>query len=193
MRRIALTMTGLLVLALASHPAFAELKSGTKAPGFRLSALTGETVTLTIRDGRLVLTSKQAGKDGQTTESKPKAALLHFCQPACQVCQKEMVQLQKLHEKYVKDGLAVLGISMSPMEFVAKQTVKRLNLTYRMLKGADTRDAEKWDTNGCPAYVIDSRGVIRLSQTGFTEGDEKKWEKTIRVLFKEAATPSKQK
>ena len=190
MKKITLTMLGALLLA--SQPAFAELKSGTKAPGFRFSCLTGETMALAIQEQRLVLTVTPAEGKSPATQSQPKAVLLHFFQPACQVCQKEMVQLQKLHEKYGKDGLVVLGIARSPMELVAKQTVKRLNLTYGMLKGADTPDIENWDTAGCPAYVVDSSGVIRSSQSGFTKGDEKKWEETIQSLLN-AATPPKQK
>jgi len=180
------------LLALVGHAAFAELKSGTKAPGFRFPALTGETVALAIEEQRLILTAMPAEGKGPATQSNPKAVLLHFFQPACQVCQKEMVQLQKLHEKYGKEGLVVLGIARSPMESVAKQTVKRLNLTYGMLKGAETPDIENWDTAGCPAYVLDARGVIRSSQTGFTKGDEKKWEQTIQSLLN-AATPPTQK
>lgn len=191
MKKITLMMIGLLVLA--GQAAFADLlERGTKLPEFRLSALTGETVALTIQEQRLAITSTPANGKGEAAHSSPKAALLFFLQPGCRVCHDEMLHLQKLHEKYGKDGLTVLGISMSPMNDLAKQTAERLKVTYPILKGGDSADAEKCDTAGCPIYVVDGGGVIRSSQTGFTKGDEKKWEQTIQSLLN-AATPPKQK
>lgn len=175
------------VLLFLCQPAFAELKTGTNSPGFRLSALSGEMITWTIQKDRLALTVAPKPGTGEATQSNPKAALLHFCQPACRVCQEEMVPLQKLHGKYGKQGVTVLGVSGSPMEDTAKKVVKQLGLTYPMLKGAGSADVDKWETLGCPVYVVDAGGVIRFSQVGFTEGDEKKWEQTIQTLLSEKA------
>lgn len=53
MKRITFTLIGL--LALPGQAAFSELKSGTKALGFRFLSLSGETVALTTQEERLVL------------------------------------------------------------------------------------------------------------------------------------------
>lgn len=190
--RITLLLT-MALLTLVALPVFADLlKSGTEVPGFRLSAINGEMVALVIREQRLSIISTPPDGKGAAAQSSPKAALLFFLQPGCRVCHEEMLHLQKLHEKYVKDGLMVLGISMSPMENLAKQTAERLGVTYPILKGADSVDAQKCNTASCPVYVVDGGGIIRSSQTGFTKGDEKKWEQTIQTLLN-AATPPKQK
>jgi len=46
-----------------------------------------------------------------------------------------MVHLQKLHEKYAKDGLFVFAISMHPDAKVAQGLTKKLGITYPVFDG----------------------------------------------------------
>lgn len=71
----------LAALTLLTQPAFAELRSGTKAPDFRLEALTGGAVMLTIQKEKLVITVTQTEKEDKVVQRNAKVALLHFFQP----------------------------------------------------------------------------------------------------------------
>jgi hypothetical protein len=46
-----------------------------------------------------------------------------------------MVHLQKLHEKYAKDGLLVFAIALHPKEKEAQDLTKKLGVTYPVFQG----------------------------------------------------------
>lgn len=122
-------------LLLAGKPVAKEtserenLKVGDRLPTVRLDSLiSGEEMSLTGRDGRLTFT------EAQGNSVQPKAAIGLFAR-YCAFTREEMVQLQKLHEKYRRDGLLVFTIALHPQPETAKALTRKLGLTYPVFQG----------------------------------------------------------
>jgi peroxiredoxin len=140
------------------------------------SVTTGKTIALTGEGGRLTFRNEE----GEV--SHPKAAVGFFSR-YWSFSREEMVHLQKFHKQYAKDGLFVFAIAMLPDHDKVKKLTKDLDLTYPVFFGAES-DVGKRYAFGWPAYIIDAGGVIRYTQVGFEQGDEKKYEKVIEELIK---------
>ena len=55
-----------------------------------------------------------------------------------------MGHLQKLYEKYAKDGLLVFAIAIFPNVQLARVLTKNLGVTYPVLNGNDTDLAKRY-------------------------------------------------
>ncbi len=129
-------------LLLAGKPvarATAERKNlnvGDRLPTIELDSLvTGDRLSLAGKGGRLTFTN------GKGTSVQPKAAIGLLAR-YCAFTREEMVQLQKLHEKYGKDGLLVFTVALHPRPEAAKAMTRELGVTYPVFEGHGT-DLEK--------------------------------------------------
>lgn len=152
MRRHILMLGGL-ILPLFIVPvllAAGFFKVGEKAPGFTLSAITGETVSLEAQKGKVVV-----------------LGLFHICDP----CMMQGSNLQKVHEVTQGKNVAVIGVNSAGNskkdvgEFISAFPVK---VTYPYLldpnKATDKLyGGGKFIPN---VYVIDQNGVIRWQRVG---------------------------
>lgn len=122
-------------LLLAGKPVVKEtserenLKVGDRLPTVRLDSLmNGGEMSLTGSDGHLTFT------DASGSSIRPRAAVGLFAR-YCAFTREEMVQLQKLHEKYRKDGLLVFTIALHPRPETARELTRKLGLTYPVFQG----------------------------------------------------------
>lgn len=153
-----------------------NLNVGDRLPTIELNSLmSGAKIALTGTGGRLTFTDEN-GKSIQ-----PKAAVGLFSR-YCAFTREEMGQLEKLHEKYAKDGLFVFTIALHPKPEEAKASTRKLGVTYPVFEGHGS-DLEKQYGYGCPAYIVDAGGIVRYTQTGFEAGDEKTYETEIKKLL----------
>jgi peroxiredoxin len=106
-----------------------NLRVGDRFPAVNLTSLmSGKQMSLAGKDGHLTFT------DGSGHSARPKAAVGLFAR-YCAFTREEMVQLQKLHEKYAKDGLLVFTIALHPQAATAKEVTRSLGLTYPVFEG----------------------------------------------------------
>jgi peroxiredoxin len=113
-----------------------KLSVGDRLPTVKLKSLmTGEEMSLTGKDGRLTFTDT-GGKS-----VRPRAAIGLFAR-YCAFTREEMVHLQRLHERYGKDGLLVFTIALHPNPEAAKAVTRELGLTYPVFEGHGS-DLEK--------------------------------------------------
>ncbi len=113
-----------------------NLNVGDLLPTVELALLTtGERISVTGKDGRLTFT------DAKREAVHPKAAVGFFSR-FCSFAREEMVQLQKFHEKYGKDGLLVFTIALHPRPEQAKELTRTLGITYPVVDGHGS-DLEK--------------------------------------------------
>jgi len=164
----------LILLLAALTVVYAELEKGRKAPEFKLSSVDGKM--LSLKEIR-----KDPAKKGAT-----RVVLLDFWATWCPPCKQEIPHLQKLHEKYGKKGLAVVGIAIDVAGAKdVKPFVKERKLTYTILldpKGGAQRD---YRVRYYPTvYILDKKGVIRSVHIGYKPGVEKDFEKEIQALLK---------
>jgi len=136
-------------LVLAAHGK-SFFKIGEKAPGFTLTSVTGETLSLESLRGKVVV-----------------LGLFHICEP----CLMQGTNLQKVYEATRGKNVAVVGVNASGdskkavTEFLREFPVK---VTYPYLLDPDkTTDKLYGGGRFIPnVYIIDQHGVIRWQRVG---------------------------
>lgn len=103
---------------------------------------------------------------------KGKVVLIDFWAFDCDPCKETVPRVEALHEKYSRDGLAVIGVHTPRADYekdVAKlrDAIKRMGIRYPVVVDnkqkiwADYR-CDLWPTQ----FVIDRQGFIRLNHGG---------------------------
>lgn len=169
-----IVMPMILILAVAVSIGWAAVKVGQKAPDFKLPSVSGKQVSL--NDLR-----KDASKNGA-----PKVVLIDFWATWCGPCRNSIPHIQKLHEKYSKKGVSIVGISVDDKGAkVVKPFVEKNKLTYTILLDQKSEAADKYGVRAIPSiFIIDKKGVVRYIHEGFYPGLENKISKEIDGLLK---------
>ncbi|TAJ31711.1 MAG: TlpA family protein disulfide reductase [Nitrospirae bacterium] len=150
-RMITILLVPILTIALAGAVlAKSYFKVGEKAPGFTLTTLSGEAVSLESFKGKVVV-----------------LGLFHICEP----CMMQGTNLQKVYEATRGKDVAVLGVNSSGdskkavTEFLSAFPVK---VTYPYLIDPNkTTDKLYGGGKFIPnVYLIDQEGVIRWQRVG---------------------------
>ena len=141
--------------------ALMTLMPGAKAPGFSGEKLDGSTFALESLRGRVVL--------------------LNFWAVECPPCRIEMPELEKIHRRYSRQGLRVLGITeMDPVRDKVLRSVAEIGITYPILLDPGGRIATLYGIEAHPtSIVIDARGIVRFVNAGYLKGEEKDIEREI--------------
>ena len=146
-----------------------EAKVGSVAPTFVAPTIKGKTVSTTNTEGKVVL--------------------LNFWSIMCGPCIKEMPYLERLYEEFKGSGLELFSIntdqaSLSKVsEFIDNRPFE---LSYHVLSDPDlvlTTVFTKWFVP--VTILIDSKGIMRYNNTGFTKRDYEKYRKIIKNLLNE--------
>lgn len=173
--RIILILAAVLILAVGIYTAVqAAAVKGQKAPNFSAPDLSGRTTSLNnIR--------KDPEKNGAT-----RVVLLDFFATWCPPCQEEIPHLQKLYDKYRKQGFVIVGIAGDKDGAKAvKPFVRKYKLTYPLLTDVSGKVQRTYGVRGYPTlYLIDKEGVIRSTHIGYTPGLERNLENEIKALLK---------
>lgn len=139
------------------------LTVGSSAPNFTLRSPDGKQKTLKDFKGRVLI--------------------LDFWGTWCVPCRKTMPILQGLHERYSKNGLTVVGISVADREADPAAFMKRMGLTYQLLLNGDSA-AKQYKAVLLPTlYVIDKSGKIVYRQAGVGEDDKAQLTKIVEKLL----------
>ncbi len=133
----------------ARAPAATQVKVGDVAPDLRLPL---------VLSNAYVSLSKFRGKP----------VLLAMFLSDCETCQREVPQIEKLHRRYLRRGLTVLGVSADPDKPSAKQFLRKRRLTFPVVldsNGAAVRAA--FGTRKFPqAYLLDVTGRVEAIYLG---------------------------
>jgi thiol-disulfide isomerase/thioredoxin len=136
------------------------LPIGIQAPGWSLTAISGEKYDLTSLKGKTVL--------------------VDFFYKSCYPCLLSLPGLVSLYEKYKDKGLIIIGIN--PVDKDREALIKFLagnKVTYPVfMEGKNV--SQDYHVSLYPTlYLIDKTGKIKFSQTGFGEGMGKDLEKIV--------------
>jgi len=133
-----------------------------KAPGFALTDLSGQSLTLAQFQGKVVL--------------------LNFWATWCAPCQLEMPVFAAWQRKYGPQGLQVIGISMDDEAGPARSLAARLELNYPVVMGNERLGARYGGVLGLPlTLLIDRNGIVRSRFQG--ETDLKPIERQVAALL----------
>ena len=167
----ALTTFLLPALLVTAHAQQAPpLPSGSAAPAFTTKTLAGQPLALKSLRGKVVL--------------------LDIWATWCGPCRAATPVLQSLHQKFGGKGLKVVGLSMDDDSSVGQVPAfkKQFKVTYTL--SADPKSSQKigqaYNAQGIPSiYLIDQKGVVRWSQSGFDVSDPGREERLLSQMIKE--------
>lgn len=132
--------------------AFYEVGVGSPAPGFNavdIASPTGELKTLSDYRGQVVL--------------------LNIWATWCGPCKQEMPSMERLHQEYAPNGLAVVAVSVDApgMDTQIRDFVSNYGLTFDVLYDQHELFRAVYRYAGVPeTYLIDRSGVIRRRWLG---------------------------
>ncbi len=126
------------------------------------------------------------GKTSLNDLLKNGPVLLDFWATWCGPCLKEMVHLQRFHEKYEGYGLTILTINQDDPKSLSKvrSTVKSKKFTFKVALDPNGKVAKRLNAQLMPTTIlVDMDGVIRWMHPGYLPGDEIEIEERIRALL----------
>jgi cytochrome c biogenesis protein CcmG, thiol:disulfide interchange protein DsbE len=157
-----------LALRLGPVPAAPALTiEPSRAPAFKIRAVSGETLTLT-----------------KLTKGGP--VVLDFWATWCQPCLAELPELETLYQKYRERGLTVVGISLDGPRNHAKVRpfASKLGLTFPIAVDEDGRMQQLYQVRAMPTtVVIDTAFVIVTVREGYRPGDTRGLEAEVTKLL----------
>ena len=131
---------------------------GEPAPDFRLSALDGSPWRL--------------------SELRGKVVLLNFWATWCGPCRKELPSLESLHQRFSKDGLAVLGVSDEKADEVLEFLAEK-GITYPTLNDHNAEVFQRYHVTAIPTtLIIGPDGRLRKRIEGYTR--ERSFAKAVK-------------
>lgn len=117
------------------------LKKGEVAPDFELETLDGETVSLSDYRGEKVI--------------------VNFWATWCPPCRSEMPDMQKFHEDYDAEILAVNLSSTEQSETQVHDFLDEYGVTFTVLSDASNRVSTLYNASALPtSYLINTKGEI---------------------------------
>lgn len=145
------------------------------APDFNLRNLRGERVNL-----KTLLTKGPV--------------LLDFWATYCKPCVKAMPKLQKIHEKYGKSGLTVLGVNVDGPrgQNRVKPFLRARKVSFPIALDSDSAVMRRMQVNVLPTtLLITPDGEIALRQVGYNSKNAEVLLAAVEALFPDADVEAK--
>lgn len=131
----------------------------------------------TLKDGQ--------GVDHSLADFRGKIVLLDFWATWCPPCKEAMPGMQRLHDRFAKRGVEVIGLNCWESGDAAGY-MARNGLNYRLLLKAD-EVANAYAVSGIPTfYIIDEDGRVIERHVGFAPEAEEKLGEMIEARLKAA-------
>jgi thiol-disulfide isomerase/thioredoxin len=146
-----------------------ESKVGSVAPAIIAPTVKGKVVSTANCDGRVII--------------------LNFWSIKCGPCIKELPYLEKLYNEFNKDGLEIFSVNTDKVsvgtvgDFIGNRA---FDISYDVLADPDLVLSSVFTKWFVPVTIlIDSNGVMRYNNTGFTKRDYEKYRKIIKSIIDE--------
>jgi len=149
----------------------AVVEVGKHAPAYSAVALGGKRVSLDDLEGRVVL--------------------LNIWATWCAPCREEIPYLQELYEKYSRQGLEVVGVSVDAAgeDEQIKAFLAELRVSYPIWRDPEQRVMSLFLSLGVPAsYLLDRNGVLRWKHLGVLRPENKEFSAALESALAEGAT-----
>jgi peroxiredoxin len=149
---------------------FALVTIGSKAPDFHAETIAARPEAKSLRDYR------------------GSVVLLNVWATWCAPCRVEMPSIEILHQRFGRDGLHVLAVSIDSVgsDSTIRAFVAKYGLTFEVLNDPSGRIQEIYQTTGVPeTFVIARDGVIRKKVIGADDWSSEGNRSLIAQLLRE--------
>lgn len=142
---------------------------------------------VTIQDTAPDFTLKSLeGSNLRLEEYRGQVVLINFWASWCGPCRQEMPLLDRLHQRYVDTGFAVLGINVEGEVAPAQELIDKVPVTFPVLIDEGQLVSELYRLEAMPStVVVDRDGVVRYIHRGYKPGDEAKYVEVVKELIRE--------
>ena len=131
------------------------------------------------------LKSKQDG-NVRLSEQRGNIVLVNFWASWCGPCREELPEMEALYQEYQDLGFEILAVNVDDEESKADVLLDDIEVSFPVLYDTKGTVSELYDVSAMPTTVmIDRDGNQRLLHMGYRAGDEKKYEKAIKLLMRE--------
>jgi cytochrome c biogenesis protein CcmG/thiol:disulfide interchange protein DsbE len=126
----------------------------------------------------------RSGKDVDLASLKGKVVLVDFWASWCAPCKQEMPVLERLYQKYKKDGLVIVAVSVDKEGSNIVDFLKQVHVTFPIVHDEDHRVADRFKPPRMPSsYIVDRKGIVRHVHGGFRPDDAATLEAEIKALL----------
>jgi thiol-disulfide isomerase/thioredoxin len=126
------------------------------------------------------------------SDYKGKIVFINFWASWCAPCQEELPELDRLAAQYKGKKVRVVAINVDPKRPPAKKLLAKLGLTsphLEVLWDSKSKVVGTYNIDTMPSsYILDSRGIIRFSHSGFHSQDPDHWRREIDRLITRTAS-----
>jgi peroxiredoxin len=151
--RVIALLGGLLLVVLGLTSTGWTKEKGDQAADFSLVDTSGNTVSLSQMQGKVVV--------------------VNFFTVFCQPCRHEMPDLNAIYKENKDKGLAMVGICLNADPNQLKALLKLLNLDYPVLLGTDKVSKDYGEIVGVPTtFIINKQGKIAEKIVGARKKEE---------------------
>lgn len=126
----------------------------------------------------------RAGNQIDLASLKGKVVLVDFWASWCAPCKQEMPVLERLYQKYKKDGLVIVAVSVDNDASNIADFLKQVRVTFPIVHDQDHKVADRFKPPRMPSsYIVDRKGIVRHVHGGFRPDDAATLESEIKALL----------
>jgi len=131
------------------------------------------------------LKSKESGNI-RLSEQRGNIVLVNFWASWCGPCRNELPEMEALYQEYQDLGFEILAVNVDDEASKADGLLNDIEVSFPVLYDTLGDVSKLYDVSAMPTTVmIDRDGNQRLVHLGYRAGDEKKYEKALKILMRE--------
>lgn len=131
------------------------------------------------------LKSKDSGNI-RLAEQRGNIVMVNFWASWCGPCREELPKMEELYLEYQDMGFEILAVNVDDEASKADILLNDIEVSFPVLYDTSGDVSKLYDVNAMPTTVIiDRDGNQRLLHLGYRAGDEKKYEKAVKLLMRE--------
>lgn len=155
-----------LTLSITGMNANAKPVPGETSPDFTLKSKDGGNMRLSEQRGNIVI--------------------VNFWASWCGPCREELPAFEELYQEYQDMGVEILAVNVDDEAEKANVLLQDIEVSFPVLFDTSGEVSKLYDVSAMPTTVlVDRDGNVRLVHPGYRKGDEKKYEKAIKMLMRE--------